>query len=684
MSSAAPLDPEPSSGPGPRDAILSRAALLLMTGTAGADQLPTLRDLLGPLVRDAATPPGVRQAVAAAVDLLDQAVSGAAAHEDVCARVAALIEVAMSSAAGSAPNDRSAAGAVRIALPPDALLELLPEFIAETADHLEQAERAVLQLDPTSRDREPLNVIFRAFHTIKGAAGFVGLGQIVTLAHTAESMLSRLRDGALQLTPERTDLILHCIDQTRALLGQTKAAAADTTQVVTGSYEQLLQRLAQQTSCVSADEYAAGGEASSLPEPTVATIDPRGMEQPAVRRERREEGRTLRVRTERLDRLIDLIGELVVAHTMVAQDDSLHPSRHGPLAGKVAHTGKIVRELRELGTSLRMVPLRGLFQKIERLVRELSRTTGKQVELVTEGSDTEIDRNMVDFMTDPLVHMVRNAIDHGIEAADVRSAAGKLVRGTVRLGAWHAGADVVIELQDDGRGLDTDAIFRRAVEQGFVEPDRSLTPAEIWQLTLTPGLSTAGAVTALSGRGVGMDIVRRNIEALRGRIEIASEAGAGTTFRLRLPLSLAITDGMLVRVGGERYILPTAEIQTCFRVAPGTLTQVAGVGELVTWQGATMPVVHLARLFAVAGAVADPAQGVLVVLTAGTGCYALLVDELLGQQQFVAKPMDEGLGDVPGITGTAVLSDGRVGLILDTGKLAGDPAARVAPALAEV
>jgi two-component system, chemotaxis family, sensor kinase CheA len=368
---------------------------------------------------------------------------------------------------------------------------------------------------------------------------------------------------------------------------------------------------------------------------------------------------------------VDMVGELVVAHAMVAGDPALRPHRHEALGRNLAQSGKILRQLQELATTLRLVPLRPLYQRVERLVRELSRESGKQVQLEVHGEDTEIDRGMVDLLADPLVHMIRNAIDHGLEPAAARLAAGKPPAGLLRLSAWHAGGDVVVELHDDGRGLDLAGIHQRAVARGLVDADRQLSRDEVAALIFANGLSTAESVTSLSGRGVGMDVVRRNLDALRGRMEIATEPGRGTTFRIRLPLTLALTEGMLVEVGGERYIVPTADIRTCCRPPATSYTEVAGAGELVTWHGATIPVIRLHALFGTAGAVTDPAQGVLVVVGEGARRHALLVDALLGQHQFVVKPVGAGLGPVRGVAGTAVLADGRVGLILDVASLAG-------------
>jgi two-component system chemotaxis sensor kinase CheA len=329
-----------------------------------------------------------------------------------------------------------------------------------------------------------------------------------------------------------------------------------------------------------------------------------------------------------------------------------------------------VRELQDLSMSMRMVPLKPTFQKLARLVRDVAHKNGKLVELVTSGEDTEIDRTMVDVVGDPLVHMVRNAIDHGIEFAAERMANGKPAAGVVRLSAHHAGGNVVVELSDDGRGLNRDKIVAKAIERGLIASDKGMSESDVFNLIFAPGFSTADAITDLSGRGVGMDVVRRNVEALRGRVEITSVPGQGTTFTVRLPLTLAVTDGMLVRVGTERYVVPLTNIHMSFRPEPSMLQTVAGQGEVVTLRGEVMPVLRLHRLLAVPGATTDPTRALLMIVGDGRQRRtALLVDELLGQQQVVAKSLGDGVGQVPGVAGGAILGDGRVGLILDVAEL---------------
>lgn len=582
-------------------------------------------------------------------------------------------------------------------LPPEADPELTAEFVVESLDYIDGAETALLALENNPDDAEAINTVFRAFHTIKGTSAYLGLQTLTELAHGAESLLSRIRDGEVRFAGGYADLALRSTDMLKGLLHGVRAVLRGQPLTTPPGYDELLRRLANPEAAGISEESPARSQVSQeLGDEEVAPVwdavasskdegagpapgrwngAPRSDMARGARAEHHGPAAEpsaeswVRVRTDRLDRLIDMVGELVIAQSMVTQDPTVNDSAHHELGRKVGHAAKIVRELQDLSMALRMVPLKATFQKMARVVRDVARKAGKQVELVVEGEDTEIDRRMVDVIADPLVHMVRNGVDHGIEPPDVRRQRGKPPVGRLRLAAYHAGGNVVVEVQDDGRGLDREAIVRKAIARGLIESDKGLSDSDVYNLIFAPGFSTAEKVTDVSGRGMGMDVVRRNVEAVRGHIEIVSEPGQGCLFILRLPLTLAITDGILVRVGPERYIVPTTSIALSFRPSREALFTVAERGEMVLWRGETLPVYRLHRLFGIAGAVEDPTQGLLVVVGEGRQRCALLVDELLGQQQAVAKSLGDGLGKVPGITGGAILGDGRVGLILDPSEL---------------
>jgi two-component system chemotaxis sensor kinase CheA len=587
------------------------------------------------------------------------------------------------------------------ALPADADPTLLAEFVAECRDLIENAEAALLTLETNPEDTEAVNTVFRAFHTVKGASGFLGIQLITGLAHRAENLLSRIREKEIQCAGGYADLALRSIDQLNLLIEGVNRALGGALLERPAGYDELMEILVNPEAAGISDDPGQGpmleprvgdllvganiadreeveaaaaqqgarpiGEA--LVQRGVASLSEVGQ---ALRTQRKLTGKaergadaSVRVSTGRLDRLIDMVGELVIAQSMVAQDGLVVGGQNPDLMRKVTHADKIVRELQDLTMSMRMVPLKPTFQKMTRLVRDLAHKGGKQIEFVTSGEDTEIDRNMVDVLNDPLVHMIRNAVDHGIEPPEARQREGKAAPGCVRLSAFHAGGNVVVELQDDGRGLDREKIARKAVERGLIESGKGLTDAEVYNLIFEAGFSTADQVTEISGRGVGMDVVRRAIQSLRGRVEISSHLGRGTTFTVRLPLTLAITDGMLLRVGAQRFILPTTSIHMSFRPEPGAVSTVVGRGEMVMLRGSLVPVIRLHRLFQTPGALEDLNRALLVVIEDGERRAALVVDELLGQQQVVAKSLGDGIGKVPGVSGGAILGDGRVGLILD-------------------
>jgi len=372
---------------------------------------------------------------------------------------------------------------------------------------------------------------------------------------------------------------------------------------------------------------------------------------------------TVRVNVNRLDRLIDMVGELVIAHSVVAQDSAIDADPE--LSRKMTHSTKILRELQDTSLTLRMVPLKATFNKMNRLVRDLGKKGSKAVKLATTGEDTEIDRNMVDIINEPLVHLLRNAIDHGIEEPDERQKSGKQSIATIGLRAFQAGGKVVIEIEDDGRGMNREKILNKAISKGLIEPNKKLSDSEVFKLIFLPGFSTADKVTDLSGRGVGMDVVRRSIEKLHGKVEVTSEEGRGTTISLELPFTLAITDGMLIRIGDQRFIVPTINIDMTFRAEEQDLFTVLGSHEQVMFRGESIPIIRLHKLFNIENGIESTLDGTMLVINNNKRKYALLVDEVIGQQQLVGKSINMPV-KMKNISGGAILGDGKVGLILDT------------------
>jgi two-component system, chemotaxis family, sensor kinase CheA len=572
------------------------------------------------------------------------------------------------------PSDGIAA-AIPISAEQSGTLELLPaefdrdllkEFMAESRELLEISEAALLALEGNPDDLECVNTVFRSFHTIKGTSGFLGLQTVSELAHLAESLLSRIRKKEIRLVGGYADLALRSLDILKKILESVEYALRGEVLKIPDGYEDLKRTLSDPEGAGVSEKIPVVNSCNCRELCNPDKTEPQSAEKKEASLKRSAEfEQSIRVNTNRLDRLIDMVGELVIAQSMVAQDRRLLDADFHELLRKVTQAGKIVRELQDLSMSMRMVPLRGTFQKMHRVVRDLSRKSGKMVELMIDDAETEIDRHMVDILNDVLVHMVRNAIDHGIELPEEREACGKKRVGVIWLNSFQSGGSVVVQIKDDGRGLIRERILQKAIDAGLVDPDKTISDNDVYNLIFAPGLSTSEKITDVSGRGVGMDVVRKGVEALQGRIEISSKPGSGSTFTVRLPLTLAITDGMLIRVGSERYIIPTISIHLCFRPNPESLSTISGRGELVMLRGELMPVFRLYRLFGISSAIEDPAEGLFVVVGEEDRRCALLVDELLGQQQVVAKSLTKAVGKIPGVSGGAILGDGQVGLILD-------------------
>lgn len=601
---------------------------------------------------------------------------------------------AAASAEQSADTDPDS---VALATDPD----LMAGFITEAEEHLESAESNLLTLEKDPSNQESIASVFRAFHTIKGVAGFLGLTTITKLAHEAENLLDLARKGELALAGAAMDASFASVDALKREVQRVQEGMAQgffpppnssldqlittlraivsgdvdvkiesgSTETETEAAESPSDPAQQQTVDEPGQDPAQTAESDESTDPAAKTLPtPDGVQQAATRQARSEAStkETVRVDRDRLDKLVDTIGELVIAESMVHQDLNGQEGDTDKGVRNLSHLNKITRELQELSLSLRMVPIRSTFNKMARLVRDLSKRAGKLVDFETVGEDTELDKTVIDQIGDPLIHMVRNAVDHGIEGSvEERKAAGKSERGKVTLRAFHQGGSIYIELQDDGRGLDRAVLLAKAKQQGLVREEDNPTDQEIFNLIFLPGFSTAKKVTDVSGRGVGMDVVRRNIEALCGSVEIRSELGKGSTFSLRLPLTLAIIDGMVVRVSGNRYIIPTPAIVELHRPSAKDISTVVGRAEMLSVRGQLLPLFRIASLFGISGAKENPTDGIVVVVEDGGKLVGMLVDEIVGQQQVVIKSLGSTLEGLDGLAGGAVMPDGRVGLILD-------------------
>ena len=586
---------------------------------------------------------------------------------------------------------------------------LVQDFITEARGHLDNADIQLLTIENDNEDQEALNAVFRSFHTIKGVAGFLDLKEISELSHVAEDLLDRARKGSLALSGAAIDTIFETVDTLRTLVSQVEQALSSGEpveidpaltalmvklgEVVEGkSYDtaplpvdpdKKLGEILVESGRVKAeavtkalskkDQNEKIGEAL-VKKGGIAAKEVAGALRAQQAARKAKEGvkvkETVNIDTERLDKLIDAIGELVIAESMVSQDEEVLFSASARVSRNLAHLNKITRVVQELGMSMRMVPIRPTFQKMARLVRDLAKKADKDVEFFTSGEETELDRSVVERIGDPLIHLIRNAVDHGIEdSGEERIKAGKPAKSRVGLSAYHQGGSIFIEVTDDGRGLDREAILVKARERGIIQDGSEMTDREVFNLVFAPGFSTAKKVTDVSGRGVGMDVVKRNIEALRGTIELKSELGKGTTVSLRLPLTLAIIDGMIILVGNERYIVPTLSVVESLRPQKKDLSTVYGRGEMLSVRGSLMPLFRASTIFKVNNKKIDPTE-VLAIIVENQGRHvALLVDSLIGQQQVVIKNLGEAMGKVQGISGGAIMADGKVGLILDISEI---------------
>jgi two-component system chemotaxis sensor kinase CheA len=378
---------------------------------------------------------------------------------------------------------------------------------------------------------------------------------------------------------------------------------------------------------------------------------------------------SIRVSVEKVDQLINLVGELVITQAMIEQrTGSLDPIAHERLLNSVAQLTRNTRDLQEAVMSIRMMPMDYVFSRFPRMVRDLASKLGKKVDFVTHGAATELDKGLIERIIDPMTHLVRNSIDHGIEKPEVRVAAGKSEAGKLSLSAGHQGGNIIIEVSDDGGGLHRDKILAKAQQQGLAVSD-SMSDSEVWQLIFAPGFSTAEKVTDISGRGVGMDVVKRNIESMGGTVDIRSAKGFGTTMSISLPLTLAILDGMSIRVGQEIYILPLGYVVESLQPNAADIKEISGQGRVVRVRGEYLPLIPLYQMFGIEPSFTNPSEGILVILESDGRKAALFVDDLVGQQQVVVKNLESNYRKVAGISGATILGDGGVALIIDVAAL---------------
>ncbi|MBN2754729.1 MAG: chemotaxis protein CheA [Candidatus Goldbacteria bacterium] len=577
-------------------------------------------------------------------------------------------------------------------------LSLVGDFINEAREHLENINSGLLAVEANPGDEEAVNSLFRAFHTMKSLSGFFELIELHMLVKEVENVLSGARKGAIVFNGAVIDILFSAADAVRKMVDALKDNPSKKTGLITsadldavldlvlsitgapaGAEKQRLgEILVQEGKLKEAQLTEALEEQKATHEKlgeilenknTVSEADVAGalQEQKITKESDFRIKETVKIDLEKLDNLIDTIGEIVIAESMVVNALSLSADSSVISMGNINHLHKTTKTLHELGLSLRLIPVAGMFQKMARVARDLSRKHGKKINFAYHGEDTEIDRTVVEKISDPLIHMIRNSIDHGIESEKERKDAGKPETAQVELNAYHKGGNICIELSDDGSGLNRQKILKRAVENGLVDAETQMPDQEIFEFIFRPGFSTASMVTDTSGRGVGMDVVKRNVEQLRGRVEVVSKPGAGTKFTVVLPLTTAIIEAITVRVNEEKYFVPSLSIVESSKPPAQLFSTVAGKGVMLAFRDTLVPVFSLSALLNKKESIKSTTSGekIVVIIEENGKMAGIAVDEILEPQQIVVKNLGKSFGKIEGIAACTIMSDGKVGLILD-------------------
>ena len=574
--------------------------------------------------------------------------------------------------------------------------EMKKQFIEESDELLEEVEQNLLALEGTEGSDDVLATAFRNIHSFKGNCGFFGYSELERLSHKSETVLELMKKGTIDAGGENVSVLLKIVDMLRSGIADVSDGGGGTIQGC-----DLLLNLLDDMIPVAEEEQPAEGKpigeilverGDATPEAVESALDVQGKPlgeilvdmgkttPKAVEKALSQQGkqgktkkivrRDIRVDLDKLNELNDLVGELVTAQAMVVRNPDLKGHEFENFEKAAHHLEQISASLQDVAMSLRMIPVSGLFRKMMRLVHDLSRKSGKKVDLRMKGEETEVDKTVIEVISDPLVHIIRNSVDHGIEPPDERASIGKDATGVVELEAKHEGGEVWITIRDDGRGLDRERILAKAMEKGLVEGDgKDMPDKQVFGLIFEPGFSTAEKVTDISGRGVGMDVVRKNIDQLKGRVDVESTWGKGTTISIRIPLTLAIIEGMLVRSGESRHLIPLLAIKESFRPKPEHITVMPGGQEMVKVREELIPVARLSDVYCLGNGNGSLDEGILIVLENQGKSMCLFVDEILGQIETVIKGLPGFMGSVRGVSGCTILGDGEVSLILDVGGL---------------
>lgn len=598
----------------------------------------------------------------------------------------------------------------------DELKEFRDMFFEEAGENLQTLETGLLRLETAGDDDELLNGVFRAAHSIKGGAASFGLTDVSGFAHVMEGLLDQIRRHERLITSSIAGLLLRATDTLQGLMDAARLneplppgvedmkaeleharsqphdgrdavlepvseagplAAPTPAMTPEPAPEPVAQEPEPAAAAPAAEKPSGFAELWSATGPDIVMGTkpmpnaPPAAAPPARRSTDADANASIRVSVKKVDSLVDLVGELVISQSIVTQiAQAFTPDKLTQLNEALADVERNTRELQERVMRMRMVPVATVFTRFTRVVRDLSATVGKKVKLVTAGEDTEIDKGMIELLGDPLTHLVRNAVDHGLEPEADRIAAGKPGEGTVSLIARTEGGSVTIDVCDDGKGLDREKIRKKAIERGLLRPEDNPTEEQIFGMIFQPGFSTAATVTDVSGRGVGLDVVKRNVEKLNGTLHIESEPGKGSIMRIRLPLTLAILDGLVLSVGSHPFVVPLAGIEESLRPTRECVHELLGQGEVVIVRGESIPLLRTSALLGLPSRLQSPTEGLAVIALHQGKRFALLVEEVLGQQQVVIKNLDANYKRIEGTMGATIMGDGRVALILDVAGLA--------------
>jgi two-component system chemotaxis sensor kinase CheA len=574
----------------------------------------------------------------------------------------------------------------------DGMEEVLADFIMEAEELLGPLDENFIELEKSPDNIELVNEIFRSVHTIKGASGFLGLDQMVEISHKAEDVLNKIRQGQLDLTPEIMDILLRSIDIIKELIDKIKnkdEKEADLSEVlkelgnILGDSSEATDRKETKAKQGEADvdkkvenngKIEKGGESENRPAQDKNEIKKAKAIEKAPQASKGE--KTLRVDINRLDNLMNLVGELVLDRNRLTSinsrlegkfEDDMDIKAIGDLAG---HLNRVTSDLQLAVMKTRMQPIKKVFSKFPRMVRDLAREIKKDINLEIIGEETELDKSIIEEIGDPLVHLIRNSVDHGIETREERKKSGKAAMGKIRLAAFHEGNNIVIEIEDDGKGMDTERIKKKAIEKGIldkVDAER-LSQKECLNLIFAPGFSTAEKISDISGRGVGMDVVKTNITKLNGIINIESVVGKGTIISIKLPLTIAIIHALMVQVGKDIFAIPLVSVIEIIKILKKNIHIIEGQ-EVINVRDSVLPLIRLEREFCISKEERDEDCLYVVVIGIAEKRFGIVVDYFLGQEEIVIKSMGEFLKDSQEIAGATITGDGKVILILDIAKL---------------